>query len=90
MAHPRIRHIAINVEDREATASYYESVFGMEIKLRGENGTIYFSDGHLGLELISFPDRPWGISTTSASTSIALTPSRRKPIAPSEALSAAL
>ena len=34
----------------------------MEIKLRGENGTIYFSDGHLGLGLISFPDRPWGIN----------------------------
>ena len=62
MTQPRIRHIAINVEDREASASYYESVFGMEIKLRGENGTIYLSDGYVGLALISFPDRPWGIN----------------------------
>ena len=30
----------------------------MEIKLRGDNGTIYLSDGHVGLALISFPERP--------------------------------
>ena len=73
MAQPRIRHIAINVEDREASASYYESIFGMEIKLRGENDTIYLSDGHVGLALISF-----GESTTSGSTSTASTTSRRR------------
>ena len=62
MAQPRIRHIAINVRDREASARYFESVFGMEVKLRGENGTIYLSDGYVGLALISFPNRPWGIN----------------------------
>ena len=38
MAKPRIRHIAINVQDREKTAEYYKRIFGMEEKYRGPGG----------------------------------------------------
>jgi catechol 2,3-dioxygenase-like lactoylglutathione lyase family enzyme len=62
MARPRIRHIAINVADREKTAEYYKTIFGMEEKERGPNGTIYLSDGHLDVALISTDKYPWGIS----------------------------
>jgi catechol 2,3-dioxygenase-like lactoylglutathione lyase family enzyme len=61
MAKPRIRHIAINVADREKTAEYYKKVFHMEEKERGPGGTIYLSDGHLDLALISTNKYPWGI-----------------------------
>jgi catechol 2,3-dioxygenase-like lactoylglutathione lyase family enzyme len=62
MARPRIRHIAINVADREKTAEYYKTIFGMEEKERGPNGTIYLSDGHLDVALISTDKYPWGIN----------------------------
>jgi catechol 2,3-dioxygenase-like lactoylglutathione lyase family enzyme len=62
MEKPRIRHIAINVQDREKTAAYYKKVFGMEEKHRGENGTIYLSDGFVDVALISTPRHPWGIN----------------------------
>ena len=62
MAKPRIRHIAINVQDRDAEAEYYKKVFGMEEKLRGTNGTVYLSDGHVGVALISNSEMPWGIN----------------------------
>jgi catechol 2,3-dioxygenase-like lactoylglutathione lyase family enzyme len=62
MEKPRIRHIAINVQDREKTAAYYKKVFGMEEKQRGENGTIYLSDGFVDVALISTPRHPWGIN----------------------------
>jgi catechol 2,3-dioxygenase-like lactoylglutathione lyase family enzyme len=62
MENPRIRHIAINVADREKTAEYYKKVFGMEEKYRAEGGTIYLSDGHLDLALISTNKYPWGIN----------------------------
>ncbi len=58
---PRIRHIALNVQDREQSAAYYKKVFGMEEKYRGPNGTIYLSDGFVGLALISVPTFPLGI-----------------------------
>ena len=61
MEKPRIRHIAINVQDREKTAAYYEKTFNMEIKLRAPNGTIYLSDGHMDVALISSEKYPWGI-----------------------------
>ena len=61
MERPRIRHIAINVADREKTAEYYKTVFHMEEKHRGPGGTIYLSDGHLDLALISTTKYPWGI-----------------------------
>ena len=55
MERPRIRHIAINAQDREAEATYYKSVFGLEEKERGPNGTIYLSDGHIGVAIINVP-----------------------------------
>jgi catechol 2,3-dioxygenase-like lactoylglutathione lyase family enzyme len=61
MEKPRIRHIAINVADREKTAEYYKTVFKMEEKYRGPSGTIYLSDGHMDVALISSDKYPWGI-----------------------------
>ena len=62
MERPRIRHIAVNVQDPEQCAEYYEKVFGMEEKYRGENGTIYLSDGFVDLALINTDRLPWGIN----------------------------
>jgi catechol 2,3-dioxygenase-like lactoylglutathione lyase family enzyme len=62
MEKPRIRHIAINVADREKTAEYYKTVFQMEEKYRGPGGTIYLSDGHMDIALISTTKYPWGIN----------------------------
>ena len=61
MDKPRIRHIAINVRDREKTAQYYKTIFQMEEKYRGPSGTIYLSDGHMDVALISSDRYPWGI-----------------------------
>ena len=62
MERPRIRHIALNVQDRNADAAFYKKVFGMEEKSRGSNGTIYLSDGFVGVALISNSNMPWGIN----------------------------
>ena len=62
MERPRIRHIALNVQDRDKEAQYYKKVFGMEEKSRGPNGTIYLSDGFVGVALISRSEMPWGIN----------------------------
>ena len=62
MTRPRIRHVAINVQDREKEAEYYQRVFGMELKERGSNGTVYLSDGFVGVALIHNPDVPFGIN----------------------------
>ncbi len=62
MERPRIRHIALNVQDRDKEAEYYKKVFGMEEKSRGTNGTVYRSDGFVGVALISNKDMPWGIN----------------------------
>lgn len=62
MERPRIRHIALNVKDRDKEAEFYKRVFGMEEKNRGPNGTIYLSDGHVGVALISRPEMAWGIN----------------------------
>ena len=62
MERPRIRHVALNVQDRDKEAEYYKRVFGMEEKSRGSNGTIYLSDGFVGVALISTPDLAWGIN----------------------------
>ncbi len=61
MERPRIRHIAINVKDRDAEAEFYKANFGMEEKLRGPNGTIYLSDGFVDLALISNESLGYGI-----------------------------
>ena len=62
MEKPRIRHIAINVQDRDKEAEYYKRVFGMEEKTRGPGGTIYLSDGFVDVALISTTKYPWGIN----------------------------
>ena len=62
MERPRIRHIAINVKDRDKVAEYYKRVFGMEQKFRSEKGTIFLSDGFVDLALISTTRLPWGIN----------------------------
>ncbi len=62
MNKPRIRHIAINVQDRDKTAEYYKRIFSMEEKSRGPNGTIYLSDGFLDIALINSSRLPWGIN----------------------------
>jgi catechol 2,3-dioxygenase-like lactoylglutathione lyase family enzyme len=62
MEKPRIRHIAINVQDPGKTAEYYKKTFGLEERLRAPNGTIYLSDGFVDLALISTPRLPWGIN----------------------------
>ena len=62
MSRPRIRHVAINVEDRDKEAEYYKRVFGMEEKERGPNGTVYLSDGFVGVALIHNPDMAFGIN----------------------------
>ncbi len=62
MDKPRIRHIAINVQDRDKAAEYYKRIFGMEEINRGPNGTIYLSDGFVDVALINSPRLPWGIN----------------------------
>jgi len=62
MSKPRIRHIALNVKNRDELADYYKKIFGMEEKYRGPNGTIYLSDGHVGIALISRTDQSYGIN----------------------------
>lgn len=61
MSKRRIRHLAINVRDREKAAQYYQRVFQLEEKTRGPNGTIYLSDGFVDVALINAPELPWGI-----------------------------
>jgi catechol 2,3-dioxygenase-like lactoylglutathione lyase family enzyme len=62
MAKPRIRHIALNVQNRDELADYYKKIFGLEEAYRGPNGTVYLTDGHVGIALISRPDQPLGIN----------------------------
>ena len=62
MDKPRIRHIAINVRDREKVSEYYKKVFGLEEKTRGPNGTVYLSDGFVDVAIISTTNLPWGIN----------------------------
>ncbi len=62
MTKPRIRHIALNVQNRDELADYYKKIFGLEEKHRGPNGTVYLSDGFVGIALINNPNLPWGIN----------------------------
>jgi catechol 2,3-dioxygenase-like lactoylglutathione lyase family enzyme len=59
MDRPRIRHIAINVVDREKAAQYYKDVFKLEEKVPMERFTC--PDGFIDVALIKAPDLPWGI-----------------------------
>ena len=49
------------MQDRDKEAGYYKKVFDMEEKHRGPTGTVYLSDGFVGVALIHNPDYPWGI-----------------------------
>ena len=62
MGRPRIRHIAIMVEDREKAAEFYKRVFGMVEKERNPRATIYLSDGEIDLALIQSTKSPKGIN----------------------------
>lgn len=61
MGKPRIRHIALNVQNREKVADFLKEIFGLEEKKRAAHGTIYLSDGHVDVALISNPEFSWGI-----------------------------
>jgi catechol 2,3-dioxygenase-like lactoylglutathione lyase family enzyme len=53
---PRLRHLAMVVEDIEKTAKFYEHAFGMQ-RMRQHATAIGLSDGTVSLVLIS-PDNP--------------------------------
>ena len=53
----RIRHIAIQTQDEEATKSFYVENFGLEVVQKLENERIsgyYLTDGHLNLAVLNF------------------------------------
>ena len=62
MERPRIRHVALFVEDREKEAEFYKKHFALEEKSRGPNGTIYLSDGFVDVALVKSEDGPLGIN----------------------------
>jgi catechol 2,3-dioxygenase-like lactoylglutathione lyase family enzyme len=48
----KVRHIAIKTPDPQRLAEYYTQVFGLEVVLRRETGSVYLSDGDLCLALL--------------------------------------
>jgi catechol 2,3-dioxygenase-like lactoylglutathione lyase family enzyme len=48
----KVRHIAIKTPDPSRLAEYYTTVFGMDVVLRRETGSVYLSDGDLCLALL--------------------------------------
>lgn len=48
----KVRHIAIKTPDPQRLADYYTSVFGLEVVLRRESGSVFLSDGDLCLALL--------------------------------------
>lgn len=53
----RIRHIAIQTQDEEATKDFYVENFGLEVVKRLENDRIagyFLSDGHINLAVLNF------------------------------------
>jgi catechol 2,3-dioxygenase-like lactoylglutathione lyase family enzyme len=48
----KIRHIAIRCEDLEATAAFFQQVFGLELVLRRDHGPIDLSDGDVNITLL--------------------------------------
>jgi catechol 2,3-dioxygenase-like lactoylglutathione lyase family enzyme len=61
-----IRHIALVVEDSEATAAFYSSAFGLKEVFRQKNDetrgqwAIYLTDGYINLALLPV-ERPLGV-----------------------------
>lgn len=54
---PRLRHIALRVQDLEASATFYETVFGFDRVGREEipiGAAVYLSDGVINLALIKY------------------------------------
>ena len=53
----RIRHIAIQTQDEEATKDFYVENFGLEVVHKLENQRIsgyYLTDGHINLAVLNF------------------------------------
>ena len=53
----RIRHIAIQTQDEEATKNFYVDNFGLEVVKKLENEKIagyYLTDGHINLAVLKF------------------------------------
>jgi catechol 2,3-dioxygenase-like lactoylglutathione lyase family enzyme len=48
----KIRHIAIRCDDVEATAAFFEQVFGLRLVQRREHGPIDLSDGDVNITLL--------------------------------------
>ncbi len=48
----KVRHIAIKTPDPQRLAEYYTKVFGLDVVLRRESGSVYLSDGDLSLALL--------------------------------------
>ena len=48
----KIRHIAIRCDDVEATAAFFQQVFGLELVLRRNHGPIDLSDGDVNITLL--------------------------------------
>ncbi len=48
----KVRHIAIKTPDPQRLADYYTKVFGLEVVLERETGSVYLSDGDLVLALL--------------------------------------
>jgi catechol 2,3-dioxygenase-like lactoylglutathione lyase family enzyme len=48
----KIRHIAIRCEDVEATAAFFQQVFGLQLVLRRGHGPIDLSDGDVNITLL--------------------------------------
>ena len=78
MEKPRIRHIAINVEDLDKTAEYYKKVFGMEEKHRPP-GELFTCPMAISISLSSTRTNIPGAFITLVSKSIASKTSRRLP-----------
>ena len=62
----KIRHIALVVDDSEATAAFYSSAFGLKEVFRQKNDetrgqwAIYLTDGYINLALLPV-ERPLGV-----------------------------
>ena len=48
----KIRHIAIRCDDVEATAGFFQQVFGLRLVLRRDHGPIDLSDGDVNITLL--------------------------------------
>lgn len=48
----KVRHIAIKTPNPQRLADYYTKVFGLDVVLRRETGSVYLSDGDLCLALL--------------------------------------